>query len=152
MILTKWQHITMTQVEKIFLTKDVVYVWVTIVAKHGNLELLKRIYVGPGSCDDIDFSSLREMGAPIEINCLEKKYRVIGGAFFRREAIIKCEPPEEFVKWMDIPSKSAVEKLSKIICPKLQRHRSLPQTPLVKILISERSGKGLKYLLDKFSI
>ncbi len=102
---------------KIFLTKDVVYVWVTIVGKHGNLGLLKQIYVGPGSCDEIDFSDLGKMGAPIEMNCSEKRYRVIGGAFYRREAIIKCEPPEEFVKWMDIPSKSAIKKLSKIICP-----------------------------------
>ena len=101
---------------KIFLAKGVIYTWAKIVPKRGGLALLKQVYVGPGSCDDLDLSNVEELRAPIEINCLEKRYRVIGVAFYRREVIIRCEPPEQDVKWMDIPPQSAIEKLSKIIC------------------------------------
>jgi hypothetical protein len=68
----------------------------------------------------IDFSDLEMIQAPAEINCLKKKYRVIGGVFYGTKVTTIYERPEEFVndvvEWSHIPQKSAFEKLSRIIC------------------------------------
>jgi len=92
-------------------------VWVRIIPKGPNKPLLKEIYA-KGICEGMDLSDLKEIKCSVEINCLNRRYRVVGGLFEREFLTGICEPPYELVKWIDIPSGSSIEKLSKIICPK----------------------------------
>jgi hypothetical protein len=99
------------------LGKSDIGVWVRIIPKGPNKLLLKEIY-GKGICEGIDLSDLKEIKCSVEINCFNKKYRVVEGLFEREFLIGICEPPYELVKWIDISSGSPIEKLLKIICPK----------------------------------
>jgi len=92
-------------------------VWVRIIPKGPNKLLLKEIYA-KSICEGMDFSDLVEIKCSVEINCLNGKYRVVGGLFEIGFLTTICEPPHEVVKWNDIPLGSPIEKLSKIICPK----------------------------------
>jgi hypothetical protein len=101
------------------LGNNVVSVRINILAKEaGNGSKLKMFSVGECPFDKVKSSDLVEIRGGIQIDCLNGKYRVTGGAFKDVREITICEPASESVKWIDIPLESPIRKLSKIICPK----------------------------------
>ena len=81
--------------------------------------MLKEIYQ-KGICEGMDLSALKEIKCAVQINCFNRKYRVVGGLFEKEYLTGICEPPYpyESVKWIDISSASPIEKLSKEVCSK----------------------------------
>ncbi len=96
---------------------DNVGVWVRVVPRGANALSLKEIYQ-KNICEGMDLSGLTEIKCSVQISCSNKKYRVVEGLFERGDLAGICEPPYQLVGWIDIPSGSPIEKLSKIICPK----------------------------------
>ena len=72
-----------------------------------------------GKCPSrIELPNLVGIRCQIQLDCLNGKYRVMGGRFEDMKDITICEPAVESIGWNDIPPQSPIEKLANIICSK----------------------------------